>query len=302
MKENLFYITKKEMLLEKDDRSAIEKTIENILLLVGFVPLVGEIADFVLICYYLYRKEYLLAALTAIALIPTVGDVIAYPVIKVVRGLKSAPKNAQQLAKIIPEQQMGKVVQMAGHPKVQASANQIANVNNSFIRKLGLRFKSFLNDFSGYGGRIVKNIADPDISRPVSRAIKDWSREKSLATWLKKNTNKTEKDLTGFWKFWILRWKPHIDRRKFVKSFIFTNNLLKKFSVSDEDEFYYKLQNDKNFANRVANDPSSLNLVGSTLDVSELNRYTGVGQGLTSGMGGVFGLFLIKSLASKFVP
>jgi hypothetical protein len=58
-----------------------EDFIENALMVVGFVPVIGEIADIILIIRYLLQGKYLYAGLMLIALIPTVGDIIAKPFI-----------------------------------------------------------------------------------------------------------------------------------------------------------------------------------------------------------------------------
>ena len=59
---------------------------ENVLMAAGFVPVIGELADIALIMYYLYKGEKLYAALMLIALIPTVGDFIVKPIIRLFKG------------------------------------------------------------------------------------------------------------------------------------------------------------------------------------------------------------------------
>ena len=81
-------VTKKQLALITERQQLNESLLsfENILMAIGFVPVIGEIADIALICYYLYKGEKLYAALMLIALIPTVGDIFIKPIIKLFRG------------------------------------------------------------------------------------------------------------------------------------------------------------------------------------------------------------------------
>ena len=73
-------LTKKQIL---ENRQLLnEDAWENALMVAGFIPVIGEIADWILIMKYVREKQYLYAGLMLIALIPTVGDFIAKPFIK----------------------------------------------------------------------------------------------------------------------------------------------------------------------------------------------------------------------------
>ena len=70
-------------------------------MIAGFVPIIGEVAYVILIIRYCYKKEYLYAGLMLIALIPTVGDFIAKPMIRLLKGSggvgKLALKNTDEM-------------------------------------------------------------------------------------------------------------------------------------------------------------------------------------------------------------
>ena len=57
-------VTKKQFALITERQQLNESLLsfENILMAIGFVPVIGEIADVALICYYLYKGEKLYAA------------------------------------------------------------------------------------------------------------------------------------------------------------------------------------------------------------------------------------------------
>jgi len=93
--------TKKQIL--EETQLLNEDWIENVLMVAGFVPVIGEVADIILILRYCYKKEYLYAGLMLIALIPTVGDFIAKPLIRLLKGAggvgKVALKNTDEMVK-----------------------------------------------------------------------------------------------------------------------------------------------------------------------------------------------------------
>ena len=95
------YYTKEELLESKQVIN--ENWIENTLMIVGFVPVIGEVADLALIIYYCYKREWLYAGLMLFALIPTVGDFIAKPLIKVFKSplAKNALKGTDEMVSFL---------------------------------------------------------------------------------------------------------------------------------------------------------------------------------------------------------
>ena len=64
-----------------------ESFFENALMIAGFVPVIGEIADVILIIKFLREKRYIEAGLMLFALIPTVGDFLIKPLLKMGKGV-----------------------------------------------------------------------------------------------------------------------------------------------------------------------------------------------------------------------
>jgi len=125
-------ITKKQILEQK--KLLNEDGWENALMVAGFIPVIGEVADIALICLYLYRKEYLYAGLMLIALIPTVGDFIAKPFITLLKGYgavgKTALKSADDMAKFLME-----------NPKAKANFLKMSeHFDNRLIQETNTRF------------------------------------------------------------------------------------------------------------------------------------------------------------------
>ena len=76
-------------------------SVENILMTLGYFPIIGEFADILLIIHYLRKGENLYAALMLIALIPTVGDILVKPFIKTLQVGKITLKNTNNLLEVL---------------------------------------------------------------------------------------------------------------------------------------------------------------------------------------------------------
>jgi len=107
-------IDKTKTLISEEDIIA-EFDSETILLGLGFIPVIGEVFDIILIIKYFKEKRWIEAFLMMIALIPTVGDAIVKPFLFLGRGLKAfsstarfaevlskSPKFAKMYEKIAP--------------------------------------------------------------------------------------------------------------------------------------------------------------------------------------------------------
>jgi hypothetical protein len=82
-----------------------EDFIENALMVAGFVPVIGEVFDSILIIRYLTQKRYIEAGLMLIALIPGVGDMAVKPVLLLLKkvGLTGGVKGARLTSKAFAE-------------------------------------------------------------------------------------------------------------------------------------------------------------------------------------------------------
>ena len=135
------YYTKQQIL--EDKQSLNEEgwfTLENTLMALGFVPVIGEVADFALIIYYLKKGENLYAALMCIALFPVVGDLIAKPFIKILKlgkegslALKGGVEMTEYLSK--NPQMAAKAAEMAKYatsPTAEKIVASVASVNKGW--------------------------------------------------------------------------------------------------------------------------------------------------------------------------
>ena len=247
------------LITEREQLNESLLSLENVLMVAGFVPVIGEVADIALICYYLYKGENLYAALMLIALIPTVGDFIAKPVIRFFKGSKAGSKalakGGVELTEFLakhPEQaakftSLGKYVKS---PVVEKTVQGISKVSPS----LGSKLTSGLGEITGVGGALggLKSGAQEAIAGgKFARGLKDYYQGERLTKYFAKNGVLPEKGIQKWW----LNVQARGDRRDAFRKFIATNNLLAFYGIPSLTTFERKLSDDAEFRKKVADDP-----------------------------------------------
>jgi len=246
------------LITEKQQLNESLFTLENILMAVGFVPVIGEVADIALICYYLYKGEKLYAALMLIALIPTVGDIVVKPIIKLFQGSREGMvaikqggiKLTEYLAKH-PEMankfsSLGKYVKS---PAVEKTVEGISKVSPG----LGSKLKSGLSEITGGSTLSSLKAGGKEVIAGGSfkTGLKDYFQGEKLSKYFARHGVLPE---TGV-KRWWLKVGARQDRRNSFRKFISANNLLNYFGVPSITTFERKMSDDAEFRTKVANDP-----------------------------------------------
>ena len=234
-------------------------TFENILMAAGFIPVIGEVADIALICYYLYKGEKLYAALMLIGLIPGVGQFIAAPIVRLFKGSREGiaamkeggvklteylSKNPEAAAKFTS---LGKYVKS---PAVEKTVEGISKVSSG----LGTKLKSGLGEISGVSGALggLKAGGKEVIAGgSFKTGLKDYFQGERLTKYFAKHGVLPEKGIQTWW----LNVGARQDRRNSFRKFIMTNNLLNKFGIPSITTFERKMSDDAEFRAKVANDP-----------------------------------------------
>jgi len=264
-------INKKQLNLIKEQHVLNESlfSIENVLMAAGFIPVIGELADIALICYYLYKGEKLYAALMLIALIPTVGDFIVKPVIKLFQGTRRGAtalktggvklteylaKNPDAAAKF---SKLGKYVKT---PAVEKTVEGITKVNS----KLGSRLKSGLSEISG--GSVIagtkaaaKEVA---VGGKFGKGLKDYFQGERMTNYFIKHGVVPEKGIKRWW----MNVQAGGDRRAAFRKFIATNNLLAYFGIPSLTTFEKKMSEDAEFRKKVADDPKTSDYIAQNFN------------------------------------
>jgi hypothetical protein len=251
-------------------------SLENALMIAGFVPVIGEVADIALICYYLYKGEKLYAALMLIALIPTVGDFIAKPIIKFFKGSKAGTvamkeggvKLTQYLAKN-PEAaakftSLGKYVKS---PVVEKTVEGISKISPG----LGSKLTSGLGEITGVGGALgglTSGAKEVMAGGKFGRGLKDYFQGERLTKYFAKHGVLPEKGIQKWW----LNVQSRGDRKDAFRKFIMTNNLLAAFGIPSLTTFEKKLSDDEEFRKKIADDPKMSEYIAQNYEGDSKNN------------------------------
>lgn len=151
---------------------------------VGFVPVFGEIADFIQIIRYYRRGEYIYCALTAVALVPAIGDIVAKPIILFFKSFKDV-KNITTTTK--------------GVSQIAKSGDEIANAIKQRPKIKNLLEKFIESSDSGYVKKIKDNIASiPKIGDNLVKGVdKGINQLKVIAKKAGVKSNKISDDIAN---------------------------------------------------------------------------------------------------------
>jgi hypothetical protein len=304
-------LTKKQILENKELLK--EDALENVLMVAGFVPVIGEIADIILIIRYIMKKEYLYAGLMLIALIPTVGDFIAKPFIRFLRAsgvagkvaLKGSDEMVEFLAKNPKMQaQYAKMGQYFTNPAIGKTISQVEKVPGMGT-KWANGMRQSIAEHTSVLGRLKPVQMTKAIGKEVaaggklSTGFKTFFRDQALAKYVAKKGMEPQNWLSKWW--YVVR-KGRKDRRDMVKYFVIANGILNKFGLPNFTAFEEKMSSDAEFREKLANDPQFSKMVSGSVDSNELSQIEGgsstnksnSGGGL---LGGGMSLGMLKSLA-----
>lgn len=307
--------TKKQILENKELLK--EDAIENVLMVAGFVPFVGEIADIILIIRYIIKKEYLFAGLMLIALIPTVGDFIAKPFIKLLRGAgvagKTALRSSDDMVKFLSQNpklqsQYVKIGEHLGNPLINKTINQVEKLPGVGSKWGGGMRKSISEHTTVLSKlkpvRMTKAIGkEVAAGGKLSTSFKTFFRDEALAKYVAKKGMEPKTWLSNWWN--VVR-KGRKDRRNMVKYFVISNNILDMFGLPNFEAFEEKMSTDGDFREKIANDPKFSQMVSKSVSPEELYSIEGGNTSNTNnGGGGILGggmsLGLLKTLAQMAI-
>lgn len=314
-------LTKKQIL---ENRQVLkEDTLENILMVAGFVPVIGEIADIILIIRYIYKKEYIYAALMLVALIPTVGDFIVKPFIRVLKGAgiagKTALRSSDDLAKYLMQNPSAKeqFLKMSKHfddAGVKQTINSIGGINKGWAQKMTDGLGSLKSTASKLRPvqltqRIGKEIATQPSAGylkmlagkgPVATGLKSFFREEKLAQYVAKKGMEPSNWLS---KWWNITRTARQSRRDMFRSVVALSGVAKMFglpnlSMNQLDE----MMKDEKFRDALANDPQVSQYIAQNTSQDDINNIEGTtNTGGFNPISSLVGIGLLKTLAQRYV-
>lgn len=305
-----------------------DEGLDAILLGIGFIPVLGEIADIIQIFRYYRKKEYIYMALTCVALIPTVGDMIAVPFIGFLRGLRAvrgasgATKTMNYAAKIATNEKMSKffieIIPYFTSKKVKDFIQQIGRIP-VFGKKLkngimsGINYlrvirkqlyeirkkRKFFKQSPSSGVNYTKTAY-----KSFSRQYKDYFRKRVLRDWIAKNPNKTPNLMRRL----LLRYLASWQRRKLTRNFIQANKILEFFNFPNIESFERWLRsNDPSVEERLLSNPQLRQHVDNNTtqeDLDSLDSKSGTAEKKRKGpslFGTMMTLAFLKAAAKKLL-
>lgn len=298
MEKNL---SKKEILESKQILN--ENWIENSLMIAGFIPVIGEVFDFVLILYYCYKKEWLYAGLMLIALIPTVGDFIAKPIIKIFRSpaAKTALKSTDELVmylKANPKvmEQYKKLGPHLDNRSLKVVLGQLEKVSPTFARKAEQALASHKSVFAKLLEKPKGIVHAIGQEGKIGAGLSRFFQEEKLAQYIAKKG-----DVPSSWlsKWWNVTYKGNRAKRQYIKNFIVANNLLAFLGIPSLSDFERRMD-DPNELEKLANNPKFSQMVNSTTTREDLAKIEGGEQESGSGMDNFLNIGLLKAFAQKY--
>ena len=309
------YYTKKELMESKQLLN--EDFWENVLMVGGFIPVFGEIFDIILIIRYLKKGEYLYAGLMLIALIPTVGDFIAKPLIRMLKGpgeiaMKKTPTFLKYLAEnpAVKEQ----YIKLGGHlsdPLIKKSIDGISKMG-SVGEKAALNLEKSITTHKSIITKLKESVGTTRMGKlgsevssavasgqRVSRGIKNFFQGEKLTAYVAKHGMEP--------KTWISRWwnitlPARGARRNMFRQFIAANNLLAFFHLPSLDAFEHKMDTDPDFAKQVVDNPKVSEYIGQTTtpqDRESIESEIKPENSGSNGMSSMIGLGLLKKFAQS---
>lgn len=302
-------LTKKQILEYKKEQLN-EGWGEALLMAAGFIPVIGEIADIALICYYLYKGEKLYAALMLIALVPVIGDITVKPLIGALKAFgKGIFRSGDDLARVMASNpklaaELQKALKYTNHPGVQTTIKKLGGVKSSWASGL-------TEGLAGLGKSVSSSVTKV---KPIGALKSAFTSPTSFRSGLKgfyqgerltRYAAKYGKMPGAFVKDWWIPFWSRQDRRNSFRKFIMANNLLSTFGLPSLSVLEDKMTNDDKFREQVANDPAMSSYIAQNYSAESQGQPQGQeGGGLMGGAasmaGGALTLGGLKLLAKAF--
>ncbi len=299
------HLTKQQLIVEK--KLLAENWIENTLMVAGFVPVIGEVADLALIIYYCYKKEWLYAGLMLFALIPTIGDFIAKPIIRVFKSplAKNALKSTDEMVTFLRKnpkvaEQYSKLSKYTDNKSINKLISQINDVSPTFARQIQTSINQHKSVFAKLLERpkgIARAVVD---TGKIGGGLTKFFREEKLAQYILKKGHAPKTWLSNWYNITYLGSR---EKRQYIRNFIVANNLLSALGIPNLTDFERRMS-DPNELERFANNEKFSEMVNSTKSQNDLAKIENMERGEESGdnqYGGQLGMAFLKMMAQKYV-
>lgn len=287
-----------------------ESFFENALMIAGFVPVIGEIADVILIIKFLREKRYIEAGLMLFALIPTVGDFLIKPILKMGKGM-GAFRTASTFTKFLSENPVAranyaKASKYFTNPKVDKLIGDVSKVSGKWggemnsARNLHVGLASKIESTASKTGEVLKN--------GVGKTLKQTFQRDALQKYMIKTGGLTPTNWLSRW--WNVVYKGKMARRAVVKRLLLGSNFLGALGIFNIEDLERKMSNPSE-AEMLMKNPQFAQFVQQTTTPEEMSSLQQTQQlpvpqqdssepGIGAAVGSFMGINALKAIA-RFV-
>lgn len=272
-----------------------EDFIENALMVAGFVPVIGEVFDSILIVRYLTQKRYIEAGLMLIALIPGVGDLAVKPILVILKkvGLTGGVKGARLTSKAFAE-----VLNKPGNEAIKESYLNLVGklqmpIMTKFIKQLTDKFKFLAPMFT----KTLAKHAEAEAlikAGKTSKVVSGYHRLNRFEKYVAAH-GKAPSVARQYWQQILAR----RDRKFLAKKIITFSNILGGLGIFNLKDLETKMKDDKELTKLMEN-PDFANFMGSFSEPGGAAPNTGDANQILGAINTEKGLDILKFM-SKFV-
>lgn len=285
---------------------------ENALLVAGFIPVIGEVADTILIIKYWRQDRKIEAGLMLLALIPTVGDILVKPFLRMGKAA-GAFKTASTFTKFIAENPQAraayaKIGKQMDNPAINKLVSQVGKKTPQGAEALtgAIAYqKGLFGKISSSVGNTTAKVGST-LERGIGKTMKQNFQDKALQKYLIKTGGVAPSNFLSRW--WNVVYKGRLDRKNAVRKIIFGSNFLGLLGFPNIESLERAMSDPKQ-AEELMKNPEFAQLYNQTTTPEEQQalmqssqepeKESGIGN-LLSGAGSFVGLNVLKSLA-RFV-
>jgi len=283
---------------------------ENALLVAGFIPVIGEVADTILIIKYWREGRKIEAGLMLLALIPTVGDIIVKPFLRLGKAA-GAFKTATTFTKFIAENPQAraayaKIGKQMDNPAINKLVAQVGKKTPQGAEALTGAIAYQKSLFSKVGSTVSDASAKvgSTLERGLGKTMKQTFQDKALQKYLIKTGGVAPSNFLSRW--WNVVYKGRLDRKNAVRKLIFGSNLLGALGFPNIESLERAMADPKQ-ADELMKNPQFAQFYNQATTPEEQQsmvqpepeKESGIGN-LLGGAGSFVGLNVLKSLA-RFV-
>jgi hypothetical protein len=287
---------------------------ENLLQLVGFVPVIGEIADIALIIHYYRQDRKIEAGLMLFALIPTFGDFIVKPFLRLGKAA-GAFKTSATFLKYLSDNpaakaaysKIGKQLDNPQIAKLVGQVNKVSPGNATILKNAQNLQKGLMGKVQGMATTATKTL-----ERGVGKSVKQNFQNQALQRFLVNTGGKAPSNFISRW--WNVVYGGRMMRKNVVRKLILGSNLLGTFGFPNIQTFENFMRNpgdNPELAEKLLKDPEFAKIYNNSVSGEEkssleqsadnsADKSPGLVDGAMDGFKGMVGLSLLKSFA-RFV-